>query len=110
MQLEEKSTAGVSPIGDNLDRRVAIFLRLLLLYFVAVAEVAATETVVAEAVAPAVICCCCCFDLLLLLQVATAAATSVLNGGHSGYIGRKNLSEMGIYRGYFQKSDVKIRL
>jgi len=32
---------------------------------------------------------------------------SALNGGHSG---RKNLSEMGIYRGYFQKSDVKIRL
>ena len=36
--------------------------------------------------------------------------TSVLNGGHSGYISRKNLSEMGIYRGYFQKSDVKIGL
>ena len=25
---------------------------------------------------------------------------SVLNGGHSGYIGRKNLSGMGIYQGY----------
>ena len=27
-----------------------------------------------------------------------------------GYIGPKNLSEMGIYRGYFQKSDIKIGL
>ena len=35
---------------------------------------------------------------------------SVLNGGHRIYIGQENLSEMGIYRGYFQKSDVKIGL
>ena len=36
--------------------------------------------------------------------------SSVLNGGHSGYIGRENLSGMRIYQEYFQKSDVKIGL
>jgi len=30
----------------------------------------------------------------------TIGTGSVLNGGHSGYIGRKNLSEMEIYRAY----------
>jgi len=46
----------------------------------------------------------------LLIAWSTLFPLSVLNGGHSGYIGRKNLSEMGIYRGYFQKLDIKIGL
>ena len=82
LQLEEKSTAGPSAIGDNLDRRVAMFLQLL--YFVAAAKVvvAATETVIAatEVVGAVVICCCyCCKLLLLLLRMAAAAW---LTGSH----------------------------
>ena len=42
VQLEKKSTAGPSVIGDNLDRKVAMLLRLLLLvYFVTAAKVVA---------------------------------------------------------------------
>ena len=77
LQLEEKSTASPSAIGDNLDRRVAMFMWLL--YFVAAAEVAIeTVVVAAEAAAAAGICCCCCCCklLLLLLQVAAVAAAS----------------------------------
>ena len=84
MQLEEKLTAGPSAIGDNLDKRVAMFLQFL--HFVAAAKVVAaavTKTViaVAEAVVAVVICyCCCCYELLLLL-LRTAVATW-LTGSH----------------------------
>ena len=44
----------------------------------------------------------CGFRTCLLQQTMRVSLRqpSVLNGGHSGYIGRKNLSEMGLYRGY----------
>ena len=52
--------------------------------------------------------------LLFRLLLLCFTLISVLNGGHSGHIGRENLSGMGIYQGYvgdiFKKSDVKIGL
>jgi len=47
---------------------------------------------------------------LTSLEGNPLVGASILNGGHSGYIGRENLWEMGIYQRYFQKSDVKIGL
>jgi len=36
------------------------------------------------------------------LKALDLCSSSVLNGGHSGYIGRENLSGMGIFRGYIR--------